>query len=148
MKKFSLLLVLAIASAHAAAQKLNEKELPGPVLSGFYMKYKDVKVEKWEKEGNNYEAEFDLNKEEYSVLIDGAGNILETEMEIAVSELPAGVKDYVAKNYRGAKIKEASKITDASAVITYEAEVGKEDLIFDSNGLYLKTEIDSEKEGK
>ncbi|MDI1353269.1 MAG: hypothetical protein PSX36_00025 [bacterium] len=140
MKTKILLLALTFSTSIMCAQKLAEKEVPVPVLGGFKMKYKDVKVEKWEKEGANFEAEFDLNKQEYSVLLDAAGNILETEVEIPVSELPLGVKEYVTKNYKGSKIKEASKITDASGMVTYEAEVAKEDLIFDANGIYLKTQ--------
>lgn len=148
MKTIAFVLAFTVVTTHMLAQKLSEKEVPATVKEGLEKTYKDAKVEKWEKEGNNYEAEFDLGKQEYSVLLDGTGNILETEIEIAVSDLPAGAKDYVAKNYKGGKIKEASKITDAAGVITYEAEVGKEDLIFDANGNYLKTEKDSEKEDK
>jgi hypothetical protein len=71
-------------------------------------------------------------------LIDVSGNILETEVEIKIDELPAKAKEYVSKNYAGQKIKETAKITDSKGVVTYEAEIKGKDLIFDSNGNFIK----------
>ena len=70
------------------------------------------------------------------------GKLMETETEIKVSALPATVSDYIAKNYPGQKIKEASKIMDDKGTLSYEAEIkkGKEDLdlIFDQSGNFLR----------
>ena len=76
------------------------------------------------------------------VLMDAQGNLLETEEEIRVSELPGAVNEYINKMHKGVKIKEASKISDAQGMIKYEADIGKEDLIFDNNGNFLKSEKD------
>ena len=113
-------------------------EAPASVKASFSKLYPNVAKVKWEKEGANYEAEFDLNKEETSCLFDAAGNLLETETEIAVSALPKPVSDYVAKNYAGQKIRESSKIVDSKKVTTYEAEVKEGDLIFDDKGIFIK----------
>lgn len=50
--------------------------------------FPDVKADKWEKEDGKYEAEFRQNKVETSVLFEASGTYVQTETEIAVSELP------------------------------------------------------------
>lgn len=90
------------------------------------------------KKNSNYEAGFEVAETGYSILIDASGNIIETEIEISIDALPANAKTYVVKNYPGKKIKEATKITDAKDIITYEVEVNDKDLIFDNSGKFLK----------
>ena len=70
--------------------------------------------------------------------MDASGNILETEVEINMDNLPANAKSYISKNYAGQKIKESAKITDSKGAVTYEAEVNGKDLIFDSNGNFIR----------
>ena len=126
----------------ADAQKMNEKDIPESVKAGFSKKYPSAKAEKWEKEGNDYEAEFDLNKVESSAVFDASGKFKELEQEIKISELPKQVPEYCTKNYAGYKLSEAAKIIDASDKMSYEAEMskGKEhfDALFDQNGNFLK----------
>ncbi|MDB5063242.1 MAG: hypothetical protein JWP67_3085, partial [Mucilaginibacter sp.] len=57
---------------------------------------------------------------------------------IPVSSLPSGVAGYVKQHYKGAKIVEAGKVTDAKGTIMYEAEVKGKDLVFDEKGNFLK----------
>lgn len=120
------------------AQKVTEADVPKAILEAFANDFKNTKVEKWEKEKDgNYEAEFNLNKVETSATYNVMGNLLETETEIAVSELPKPISDYIAKNFPGKKIKEASSILTPDGVIKYEAEINKKDLLFDANGNLL-----------
>ncbi len=143
--KSKLLFTLAVAffSFSAFAQDLKESEVPAPVKAAFAKLYPNVKDVDWEKENSNYEAEFEVNKTESSVVFDAKGNLLETEIEINVSELPKSASEYVAKKYPKYKIAEASKIIDATGAVTYEAAVGDTDLIFDSNGLFIKEVIEA-----
>jgi hypothetical protein len=75
---------------------------------------------------------------ETSVVIDLKGNLLETEQEIPVNSLPEPITNYIATAYPGKKIAEAAKITDAKGTVTYEAEVGRKDVIFDANGIIVE----------
>ena len=70
--------------------------------------------------------------------MDAQANIIETEVEIELSQLPTGILDYVKNNYTGRKVKEAAKITDAKGTVTYEVEIKGMDLIFDNNGKFIK----------
>ena len=138
MKKLVLMMVAAMITSLTFAQKLQEKDVPAPVKTAFQKNFPQAKVEKWEKEGINFEAEFELNKSEQSVLFDAQGDIIETEIEIEISELPNGILDYVKKNYKGQSVKEAAKITDTKGTLTYEVEIKGMDLLFASNGKFVK----------
>ncbi len=144
MKNLIFIVALSLGVGFANAQKVKEADVPAAVKDGFKKQFPASKVEGWEKEGGNYEAEFDQNKVEASALFDASGKLLETEVEIKVSELPKAVTDYMNKNVPGKKIKEASKITDAAGKISYEAEAGEADYIFDANGGFVKKEVEKE----
>src|SRR3954463_11287853 len=99
MKTIALISILGLATLSCAGQKVKEADVPANVKQAFQKQYPNVKVSEWEKEQGNFEAEFEKNKVETSVLIDAQGKILETEVEIQISELPAAVKEYVSKNH-------------------------------------------------
>ena len=145
MKKLilsSVLLGLFAVSAFA----LGGDDIPPAVKANFTKLYPSVTKVKWGKEEANFEVEFEMNKTEMSCLFDDAGNLLETETEIAITALPKSVSDYVAKNYAGQKIKEASKIIDSKKTTTYEAEVKEGDLIFDDKGNFIKKVVENNKD--
>lgn len=145
-----------------SAQKVKSANVPEAVKNGFAKKYPNVKEVDWEKEDGNYEAGFKTilanmddpkakaKKRETSVTLDESGNILETETEINSGDLPKTIYEYVAKNYPGFELEEATKMTDSREVVTYEVEVekGKEefDLIFDASGGFIKKEVGKGKE--
>jgi len=137
---------LVIFNLHLNAQKLKSNEVPIKVREAFSKAYPAVKVEEWEKENIYYEAEFEIDKKEMSVSFDESGNMIETEIEILTTELPAPIKDYLNKNEAGKKIKEASKITNSKDLNTYEVDINKTDYIFDESGVFLSKEINSEKD--
>ncbi len=138
MKKLVLMMVAAMITSLTFAQKIQEKDVPALVKASFQKQYPNIKEVKWDKEGEKFEASFDLNKIDNSVLFDSKGNILETEEEIELAQLPKGVLEYVINNYKGQNVKEAAKITDANGIVTYEAEIKGMDLLFDSNGKFIK----------
>lgn len=138
MKHVMMMMAASLMTGSAFAQKMQENDIPAVVKSALQKAHPDAKGIKWEKEGDNFEAEFEQGKTEQSVVLNAQGSILETEVEIAVAELPQKAKDYVATNYKGQALKEAAKITDAKGVVTYEAEIKGKDLIFDAAGTFLK----------
>jgi len=143
------MIVLMLFATVTFAQKMQEKDVPSNVKAAFKKQYPAAKQVKWDREDAKYEASFALNKIDNSVLIDAQGNIVETEVEIELNQLPKRVGEYVKINYAGEEIMEAAKIIDAKGTITYEAEIKGMDLIFDSNGKFVKAEKDkNEKQEK
>jgi len=112
--------------------------VPSAVKASFMQKYTEATKVTWEKEKGNYEANWGgKSGEDNSAMFTPTGNFVEIVKAIKVSELPASVAPYVKAHFKGAKINEAGKVTDAKGKETYEAEIKGKDLIFDLNGKYL-----------
>lgn len=113
-------------------------EVPENVAAVFKKQFPNAKNVSWEKEGDNYEAMFQHEVTETSMVIAPNGKILETETEMDSSTLPENILVYFDTNYKGYKIAEASKIVMNNGTIRYEAEVQDKDFIFDHNGILLE----------
>lgn len=101
---------------------------------------------KWEKEGGNYEAVYTLNGTENSSVLNAKGDILETEIELKQSQLPAQALQYLSKNYPNKKISGAAKTTFAGGKILYEAQVNGKEIMFDTAGKLVKQSQEEEDE--
>jgi hypothetical protein len=136
MKKSALIIIGLISFTGLFAQTKSSKHIPTVVKNAFTKQFPTVKTVKWDKEETEFEASFDLNGLDNSVLFDAKGNVLETESEI--KEVPKEILAYVKAKYPNHKITESAKITNAKGEISYEAEVKGNDLIFDSKGNFIK----------
>ncbi len=133
------LLMIAAVSFGMTANVIGQVKVPANVKNAFAKEYPGTKV-KWEKEGANYEAGFTKNGHEMSVIYNASAAAMEKEMEIKVAELPKTVREYVAKNFKGSKIKEAAKITKSTGEVQYEAEINGKDTLFTPEGKLIKSE--------
>jgi hypothetical protein len=123
------------------AQALKVDKVPVAVKSALQSKYPEAKNVVWEKENGNYEANWGgKSKEDNSVQFTPSGTFIEIVKAIPVSQLPSNVTSYIKEHYKGAKITEAGKVTDANGITFYEAEVNRKDIVFDENGKFIKTE--------
>lgn len=142
MNKFLLLVSFLLASGAVRAQKLAAKQVPATAIEAFAHAFPDVKHAKWEKEQENYEAGFQQKGVEMSAVFSAAGALLETETAVPYTRLPPLARTLLAQQYKGYQITEVAKITAASGMTTYEAEVRKsgkkQDILFDTNGRLLK----------
>lgn len=112
-------------------------DVPAAAKATLNRLYPGIKNAKWEKEDGSYEVSFVNQGKPTSLVINATGSLLETEVTIAVSALPAAVRTYVSTHHAGKKIKEAAEITDAKGQKTYEAQVGGKDLLFTSKGDFI-----------
>ncbi|CAN5608306.1 hypothetical protein BH10BAC4_BH10BAC4_14060 [soil metagenome] len=149
MKKLVIIALLGLGVGQVNAQTIKASDVPAAVKTAFAKAYPAAKDVKWGKEDGSFEASFDHNKKDMSVLLDVMGMIKEVETEIEKSELPKAVQETLKKDFADHKVEEAAKIV-SNGVTTYEAEVEKGekswDLIFDANGKLLKKEPKSEKD--
>lgn len=133
------LAVLLLLAGSVQAQHIKAAQVPSVAVAAFTKAYPGAKEVKWEKEGNRYEAGFEQGKTEMSVLLSAAGELEETETEMAPSALPAPIRAALAANYKGVKVSEAAKIVAVkTGEVTYETEVrekGKSrDVLFTADG--------------
>lgn len=130
---------LTLATGAAFATTTPQNQPPQAVLQAFQKAFPNAEDVDWELEGDRYEAEFEQGDMEQSATFSATGQLIETETEIAVSELPAAIRDYISANYKGKKIREAARIVTPTGAVTYEAEVNRHDLMFDASGKFLTT---------
>ena len=142
MKKYVIVLSLASFFAISSqAQKIKNSDVPAVVKTNLLKKYPTAKNVVWEKEKSNYEANWGgKSGENNSVQFTPSGEFIEYVKAIPVGQLPKRVSEYVKAHYKGAKITEAGKVTDATGKISYEAEVNRKDLVFNENGNFIKQE--------
>jgi hypothetical protein len=142
MKKHSFFfLVTSFTILTTYAQKVKTSDVPDVVKSALQTKYPGATHVYWEKEHGNYEANWGgKSHEDHSAQFTASGNFLEYVEAIPVTELPKEVEAYLKTHYKGAKITEAGKVTDAHGKLFYEAEVHKKDIMFDEHGKFVKEE--------
>jgi hypothetical protein len=123
------------------AQDVKASAVPVVVKTALLHKYPKATKVSWEKEKGNYEANWGGKEgEDNSVQLTAAGEFVEIVNAIPVSALPKNAVNYIKSHFKGARISEAGKVTDAKGQISYEAEVKKKDLLFDEQGNFIKAE--------
>ncbi|UAY51256.1 PepSY-like domain-containing protein [Ferruginibacter albus] len=141
MKKIILLVMISLTTSIAIAQKISASNVPETVKASFNKLFSGINA-KWEKENGNYEAAFKQKGKDMAATFTPDGNYLESETAIKTSELPSASVTYLQQNYKEQKIKGAEKISKADGTINYEAEVNGVDVLFDSDGKFIKEEKD------
>lgn len=129
--------IIAIGIASYAQQPIKSK-VPAAVQSSFSKMFPLADNTKWDKENGSYEASFVTDKVAHSVLLDGHGKVIETEVGITFQELPLVARQYLTAHFKNAKITETAKITDSKGKVTYEAEINRKDVLFNDKGIALK----------
>lgn len=151
MKPLYFLLTLFISVSIKGMAAVPTIEVPQAVLDAFNEKYPTATKAKWEQEDDgNFEVEFKMSSNKYEATFTIEGNWLETEKEIKVKELPAGVLESFKATFPKGKIKEAKYIESATRGILYEVEFKegkiKKEALFDERGKYITSENDNRKE--
>jgi hypothetical protein len=134
MKTAIWMFCVVLLTTVACAQKNADSKTPEAVRTAFAKLNPNTTKVKWEKEEANYEANFKIGEAEQSMVFAADGTLLESETAIDINELPLKVQEYLAQNFKGSKVKEAAKLTDANGKVSFEAEIKGKDLFFDENG--------------
>jgi hypothetical protein len=126
-------------------QGRQQSGVPSDVSSALKEKYPDLKSSEvdWNREGNNYQAQFMNNGIKYEVVIDDSGNWVSTETQMTREQLPDKVKEGLKNStYNNWDVNEVEKREGPREKSVYIIEVEKGDqdynVYFDQNGKMLK----------
>jgi hypothetical protein len=163
-KALMLVLALGISGLTIAAgtsgeqgteKKISRAEVPAPVMSAFQSMYPKAKItgtaQETEDSTTYFEIESKDGKVKRDLLYKVDGTVKEIEESVSKANLPAPIKDAVAKEYPKGKIKQCEKTT-RDGVIAFELIVknGKDKLevVLDDSGKILKADkmVDEEKD--
>ena len=142
-KTMSIVAIVFALSTAIFAQNNGGIVVPAAVKSALNSKYPESHSFHitWEKEKGNYEANWGgKDGEANSVQFTPKGEFIEIVKAIPASELPKPVLTYVAEHYKGAKLGDMGKVSDAKGKTSYEVEIHGKDVIFDANGNFVTVE--------
>ena len=117
--------------------------VPAVVKNENMKRYPESKTQHitWETEKGNYEANWGgQDGEANSVTYTPSGTFVEIVKAIPVSQLPQSANNYIKQHYQTAQFGDVGKVLDAQGKISYEVEINGKDVIFDSNGSFVKSE--------
>lgn len=121
-----------------------ESIIPENLITNFKTNFSNATDVEWEVDGENFEVEYEESGLDKSIVFNLNGDVIESETEIKVENLPQSVLDYIQLNYADYSLEEAEEETKDNSV-TYEIEILKEgneiELLFDTDGNFLNQEV-------
>ncbi|WP_299984479.1 PepSY-like domain-containing protein [uncultured Pontibacter sp.] len=111
MKKILVGFAFVIGSVVAVeAQDVAEKDVPEAMKSALSQKYTNATDLEWEKHGENYEADFDIDRIDHTVMIDPSGKILMTKRDIEEKDLPQNIRTAISQKYKGMRLDDIEQV--------------------------------------
>lgn len=146
MKKLKIAALLVFATATISAQDLKTNEVPANLQSTFTTAYSNATDIEWEKKGDHYKVEFEINKLDHDIWYDAEGKVVKSKIEISESELPAAIGNAVKSKYADYMI-DSIEVREQEGSKTYEVEIEKgwfkeRKLILDDSGKILSDQED------
>ena len=151
MKTIKILLGAFLVTLMFAFTSVKDKA-PQKVREAFAKKFPTVKKVKWEKENaTEWEAEFKIDRVEYSANFLEDGTWQETEHEIDEKDVPQNVKTALTSAFPDYEIEEVElSETPQGLVYEFEIEKGKTEIkvAINSSGQIVKQEVNKENSEK
>lgn len=138
MKQLLAVGLLYFTLAAVQAQKITDSEVPVIIKEAFAKMYPGIKKASWNKVDTLYIASFSDGHYKGAVSFNNDGKWAERETVISVESVPAGINNYVEKNYKNEKITGAVKIRKSSGEIRYRVAVGNKQILFTQEGDFIK----------
>ncbi|HNW98740.1 MAG TPA: hypothetical protein PKK00_10065 [Bacteroidales bacterium] len=140
MKKIliAIFILLFTYSFSNAQKKIETTLIPKEIIKNFNTKFTSVEKVVWRKIDVLYEAEVSSGNKVFYATYEANGNLIETLIEMKVSDLPAEVVTGVHNLFSSAKIKTAALVEQSSDEPLYIVQFkykGKQiEITFDKNG--------------
>lgn len=138
MKNIIIIAAATLLSTNVTfAQDLSPADVPSVVMSSFNKSFPKSSSVEWELKGDNYNAEFDLNRRDHEVWISKTGAIVKHKKELKPSEIPATVSTAIKRSYDGFRIDDVDRY-EVNKQFYYKMELKKlneeRNVVFDQKG--------------
>lgn len=138
MKQLLIIFFFVFFSHTSFSQELNKSSIPTDVKTQLDKLYIDADKINWYKEEGQYIADFRHDKIFKTAFFDRAGNLLKSEEQCQVAELPERARDYALNKFPQERILGARKITDNTGRVQWVAAMKSVDFLFDKDGNFIK----------
>ena len=108
----------------ACSQDIATKDVPSIIQNAVKAKYPSALTIDWEKEKDNYVADFKADSVEYEVLVDAKGNVLMVKQDIALTDLPANISNAISAEFKDFKIDDTERV-EKNGTTYYQVELEK-----------------------
>ena len=108
----------------SCSDRIRQSKVPSVVQNTLMQQFTAANSIDWEKEKQNYEAEFIKDSVEYKAIINPAGTLVKYKQDISSAELPAAVMQTLQTQYKDYVIDELEKIGEGDQVY-YQVEMEK-----------------------
>lgn len=141
MKKLIVFLAAAAFAiqVNAQSEKVVEKDVPAAVTSSFTKSHADAKMTDWKKKDSNYLVEFEETGTKKCIEYDVLGKELSSKIKIKEADVPAAAITYMNQNYKDVSAREYYQVKE-NGTTSYAVKAKDKKVIFDSKGIYKKTE--------
>jgi uncharacterized membrane protein YkoI len=124
MKNLKIAALLLVATTTVSAQDLRMDEVPANLQSAFSKTYSTAKDVEWEKNGDHYNVEFEVNRMDHDIWYDGEGNVMKSKMEIPKNQLPTKIASAVKTKYADYKI-DSVEVYEQAGTKIYKVDIEK-----------------------
>lgn len=124
MKNLKIAALLLVATATVSAQDLTMDAVPANLQSTLSKSYSAAKDVEWERKGDLFKVEFEINRLDHDLWYDGEGNIIKSKIEIRENELPPLVATAVKNKYADYKI-DSVEVYEQEGTKTYKVDIEK-----------------------
>jgi hypothetical protein len=120
MNRFNLILAIVFgvftSNYSQELSKLKASEVPEKVKASFKSDYPYAKNVLWEKNGNNFEAEYHENR---AVLISPEGVILADKNDILPKNLPEAILNFMRDNENNEKVTKSQRVIYTDGTVSF-----------------------------
>jgi hypothetical protein len=125
MKKVVLAsLVISAGLIMSCSDKIRQSNVPSVVQNSLMQTFQAAADIEWEKEAQNYEAEFVHDSVQTNAIINPAGVLLRYKQEISQTQLPSTVMQALQAQYKEYEVEEVEKVGEGNLVY-YQVELEK-----------------------
>lgn len=146
MMKYFIIIISLLFSTNIMAQEntkvpIAQIEVPDVVKKQFAKEFPNAQKTTWEKEKENFEAEFHLASSGAEAIFTPKGKLLKFKKEIPEQDLPVAIVESIDKMYQGEKFDDV-RIVVIGDEVYYQMEIENtymdEQLVFHENGKLAK----------
>lgn len=130
-----------LGTAAVSAQDMNMNDVPADLRTTFEQGYPNAADVEWEKEGESYKVEFEIDRKDHEIWYTADGNTSKTEKQISENDLPQAIQSAISSSYSEYNI-DSVEMTEEGGSATYQVELEKgwndeKQVVFDADGKVL-----------
>jgi len=142
MKKIALIFVTTLAFGFTSCDSdddsdLNINQVPETVITAFETEFPNATDIDYEKKGDQYEVDFEIDNIDYDALFTADGNLVKYKKDVSSADVPQAILDTIANDYPNLQIDDSELlIVDDNTYyqIELDNEPNDEHLVFNLDG--------------